>query len=188
MSHSLDNDRMDIVECRQGNAQAFERLVKRYQKRAVGMAYQMLGDWEDAREAAQDVFVKVYQAIHAFDLSRSFSTWLYRILINTCIDYRRRRDALSEAVGITPLSAFYQPQRTPDQEVEESEHRALLMRALEKLSPKHRAVITLRDLQGFSSREVSDIMDCSEATVRVHLFHARHQLKKVLRLILDRPN
>lgn len=176
----MNQDRSDILECRHGNVNAFESLVTRYQHQAVAIAYQMLGDWEDAKEAAQDAFVKVYQALDSFDLSRTFSTWLYRILINTCIDYRRRRSVLSEAVGITPFGPFTHEQRTPDAELEAHEHRALLSNALERLSPTHRAVITLRDLHGLSCREVSDIMECSEATVRVHLFNARRKLKKLL--------
>jgi RNA polymerase sigma-70 factor (ECF subfamily) len=181
----MEPDLPDIKECMAGNCQSFERLVRRYQHRAVSVAYQMLGDWEDAREAAQDAFVKVYQALHTFDVSKKFSTWMYRILINTCIDYRRRREVVTETLGITPLSLFARDDHTPDQDVEASEHRVILARALNRLSPKHRAVITLRDLQGLSSREVSDIMECSEATVRVHLFNARRQLKKALRPFLE---
>lgn len=184
----MDPDHADIVECRQGNLNAFERLMARYQQQAVAVAYHMLGDWEDAKEAAQDAFVKVYQALDSFDVARSFSTWLYRILVNTCIDYRRRRSALSDAVGIMPLSLLGQAQPAPDAEVEANEHRALVSKALAHLSPKHRTVITLRDLQGLSSREVSDILDCSEATVRVHLFHARRKLKKLLTPFMDHPH
>lgn len=176
----MNYDRSDILECRQGNLKAFERLVTRYQQHAIAVAYQMLGDWEDAKEAAQDTFVKVYLSLESFDPSRTFSTWLYRILINTCIDYRRRRSALAETVGITPFRPISEDQSAPDVEFEANEHRALLSKALARLSPKHRAVITLRDLQGLSSREVSDIMDCSEATVRVHLFNARRKLKTLL--------
>ena len=182
----MKTDRSDILECQQGNLQAFERLVRCYQQHAIGVAYQMLGDWEDARDAAQDAFIKAYQAINSFDVSRcKFSTWLYRILINTCIDYHRRRDAVTEAIGITPFSGFYQEPPAPDHDIEASEHRAILKQALDRLSDRHRAVVTLRDLQGLSCREIGEIMACSEATVRVHLFHARRKLKKILRPLIE---
>jgi RNA polymerase sigma-70 factor (ECF subfamily) len=145
----------------------------------------MLGNWEDVREAAQDMFVKAFQAIEAFDISKPFSTWIYWILINTCVDYRRRRAVVTEAIGITPFSAFNSARYTLDQGVEAFENRNILSHALRKLSDKHRVVITLRDLQGLSSREVSQVLKCSEATVRVHLFNARRQLKKALRPLIS---
>ena len=84
--------------------------------------YHMLGNWEDAREAAQDMFVKAFQAIEAFDISKSFSTWIYRILINTCIDYRRRRAVVTAAFGITPFSTFNSDRYTLDQGIEAFEN------------------------------------------------------------------
>lgn len=180
----MNPDISDIQACRRGDSQAFEHLVRRYEKRAVSTAYHMLGNWEDAREAAQDMFVKAFQAIGNFDPSKSFATWIYRILINTCIDYRRRREISAEAIGITPFSMLSSDIRTVDPAAENFENRDILARALSKLSDKHRAVITLRDLQGLSSREVGRILKCSEATVRVHLFNARRQLKKVLRPLM----
>ena len=119
----MNPDQPDIMACRRGDRQAFERLVQRYQHRAVSTAYHMLGNWEDAREAAQDMFVKAFQAIEAFDISKSFSTWIYRILINTCIDYRRRRAVVTEAIGITPFSTFTSDRYTLDQGVEVFENR-----------------------------------------------------------------
>ena len=181
----METDLSDIVLWRAGDRQAFERLVRRYQQPVITVAYRMLGDWEDAREAAQDTFVKVFQSVNGFDLSRKISTWLYRILVNTCIDYRRRQNVATESIGITPLGLFEQADHAPDRDLELSEYRELLDRALQQLSPRHRAVITFRDIQELSCHEISEIMQCSEATVRVHLFHARRALKKTLSPFLD---
>lgn len=177
----MDTDRSYIAAWQRGNIKAYESLVIRYQKRLIGVAFQMLGNWEDAREAAQDSFVKAYQAVGDFDASKTFSTWLYRILINTCIDYRRRRNSVRDAIGIAPFQLGYLEPKTPEEDALESDDCRIVRNAMETLSPRHRAVVTLRDLEGLSSREVSQIMDCSEATVRVHLFNARRKLRKALR-------
>jgi RNA polymerase sigma-70 factor (ECF subfamily) len=90
-----------------------------------------------------------------------------------------------EALGISPVGQFFSREPEPGQALEESEHRAIIHRAMGRLNPRQRAVITLRDMDGLSCREIATIMECSEATVRVHLFHARRQLKKNLRPYLD---
>ncbi len=180
----MDTDLLDIEACRKGDTKAYEVLVQRYQKQLVGVAHQMLGDWEDAREAAQDAFVKAYQALDDFDSRKRFSTWLHRILTNTCIDYRRRRSILPAAGGIAPFDLGQKEALNPEENLVANERRRILADAMATLSPRYRAVISLRDLQGLSSREVGEVLGCSEATVRVHLFHARRKLKKALRPVL----
>ena len=99
----MNPDQPDIMTCRLGDRKGFERLVQRYQHRAVSTAIICLGIGKMRVQAAQDMFVKAFQAIEAFDISKSFSTWIYRILINTCIDYRRRRAEVTRSYRYYPV-------------------------------------------------------------------------------------
>ena len=164
-----------------GDPTAFRRLVERHSARVHSIAYQLVGNGEDARDLAQDIFLRVHQTLHRYDSRRPFGAWLYRLAVNLGIDYRRKnrrhRRPAGELVGKPVASG----ELGPDARLESDQLQGAISQLLEGLSAKQRKVFVLRDLQGFSSEEVAVILGCRPATVRVHLARARQRLGKGLR-------
>ncbi len=171
------DDAAVIRDCRDGSQDAFRELFDRYHKRAYWIARNMVNRHEAALEIAQDAFVRVYQAIRTFDLERKFGTWLYQIVVNLCIDHLRRLRANKEqaAEGIAEIAAS---QKGPLQRLQDLELRERVARVMARLPVKYRAVLTLRDLQGFSGEEAAEILKCNAATMRWRLFRARQLFKE----------
>ena len=169
-----------IRSCLDGNRESFATLVKRHEQRAFWAAYRVLGDSEASRDVAQEAFVRVWRALERFDFSMAFSTWLYRITINLAIDHLRRNkrhkgvdiDAFREAL---PDESFAP---APHAAQDRSEMTRLVRGVLETLDEKYRTVIALRDLEGLSSKQISDITGISHATVRWRLHVARKQFRE----------
>jgi RNA polymerase sigma-70 factor (ECF subfamily) len=164
-----------VVRAQDGDLAAFERLVRQYQEMAYAIAYQVVGDADDAHDVCQECFIKLHRVIGQYRPRHRFSTWLYRLIVNTAIDFQRREARARHA----PLRA--------GEEV--ADGRAWgggdldlsLERVLSGLSPKQRSAFVLRDLQGFSLEEVAHILGCSAITVRVHLHNARRQIRERLK-------
>lgn len=172
-----------------GDAQAFELLVERHQARAYRLACSILGSEADARDVSQDAFIRLYESAHRFDGRSRFSTWFYRVLVNLCID-RKRRDKwwrrlvpLSspaddpEAPGIDPAS----PEPGPEVAAILGQSALKLGEALEHLSPNQRVAVLLQAQEGLTSREIAEVLKCSENTARVHIHRGLAQLKKIMR-------
>ena len=165
-----------IKECLNGNVESFNYLVLKYQSSLLRMAYRFLADWDDAKDATQEAFVKAYCSLKSFQQKRRFSTWLYRILINVCLDKLKSADHRKK----TSLNTLRKPGDTKDKldtlsQLAESE---LLQKAIAQLPLKRRRIFILVELEGFSSVETAEILNCSESTVRVTLMKAREQLRK----------
>jgi RNA polymerase sigma-70 factor (ECF subfamily) len=176
MPHERD---VDIIKrCREGNLSSFKKIVDKYQRPMIALAYRMLGNYEDARDISQEAFVRAYRSIDLFDESRKFSSWLYRIATNLCIDMLRKRKKQT-AYNTLGNDSFGSTTENPLSELEKKDRHAILMRSINRLSPRQKAVIVLRDIRGLLSKEVAKILDCSEATVRAHLFVARKRLRKI---------
>ena len=169
-----------IRACLDGNRESFATLVKRHEQRAFWAAYRVLGDSEASRDVAQEAFVRVWRALDRFDFSMAFSTWLYRITINLAIDHLRRNkrhkgvdiDTFREAL---PDETFAP---APHAAQDRSEMTRLVRGVLETLDEKYRTVLALRDLEGLSSKQISDITGISHATVRWRLHVARKQFRE----------
>jgi RNA polymerase sigma-70 factor, ECF subfamily len=171
------------------DADAFELMVERHQARAYRLAASILGNPADARDVSQDAFIRLYEAAGRFDGRSRFSTWFYRILVNLCIDHQRRNRWWRR---ITPLAGPGagdpdEPGVDPPSEDAGPESEAMLKQsisrlrpALEKLSPQQRAAVLLQTQEGFTSREIGEVLKCSEATARVHVHRAIAQLRKLL--------
>lgn len=163
-----------ISRTREGDLAAFDRLMELHQQRALVLAWRMLGNREDAKDAVQDSFLKAYTNLGKFDSRHDFAGWLYRIVINTCRDQvRRRRPVESFDADIAePLSS------SPDSEAAllDQEKQRLLMSALETLSRKERAAIVLRDFEGLSTERVAEILGSSPVTVRSQISAARTKM------------
>ena len=155
-----------------GQAEAFRELLSRYRKSALALAYQMLGNAEDAEDAAQEAFVRVFQAIPQFRGQASFSTWLYRIVTNTCLGrIRRRRHSLALDSIAEPRGAD-----SPSQQVTD----ALMTRqVLHQMPPGLQAVLLLRVEGGLSYREIADALGLPIGTVRSRLSKARIAFRKL---------
>ena len=184
-----------IAKCKNGDRDAFQLLVERYQRRAFGIAYGMLRNREDALDAAQDAFVKVFVM---FSRSKEIVlfTWFYRIVVNVCIDRCRkakrrktveyddtfrRRD---ESFAAVPLVGNTRPLH-PGVALEVDELGTVLKEAFAKLSENHRTILLLREVEGMSYEDIADTMDCHLGTVMSRLHHARKNLQKVLKPYMD---
>ncbi len=170
---------------------AFRILVERHQKKAFRIAYGVLQDEEGARDVCQEAFLRICRALSRFEGRSSFATWLYRIVTNAALDQRRqiekeravffddRRDVEGEAEGEAPR--VWIP--GADREVENKDLAAALRLAIQDLSPEHRAVIVLREVEGLSYKEIARTIGCSEGTVMSRIHYARKQLQTALRAV-----
>ena len=171
------------------DAQAFDLMVERHQARAYRLACSILGNEADARDVSQEAFIRLYEAAHSFDGRARFSTWFYRILVNLCIDHQRRNRWWRKIVPLTgpeddPDAPRIDPPSSEPGPLEEALRRQSIERlnaALGRLSAHQRTAVVLQAQQGFTSREIAEVLNCSENTARVHLHRAIAQLRKVLK-------
>lgn len=179
-------DERTLVERAQaGDLDAFEQIVQTYQTKVYNIALSMTGNHHDADDAAQDVFIKVYRSIGAFSFRARFSTWLYRVATNVCLDYlrKRKRTAAVTLDADDTEDAQIQiadPAPTPEILLEEKETIRQVRQAIAQLSDEHKKVILLRDLSGLSYDEIAAIEQCSVGTVKSRINRARQNLKKLL--------
>jgi RNA polymerase sigma-70 factor (ECF subfamily) len=174
-----------ISRARAGDAEAFEQIMRCSERRVVATAWRILGDREDARDAAQEVFLRAYRYLGTFKADQNFSGWLYRITVNVCRDISRKRShggrgrfisyeaELEEGV----LEQVAAPDDTESHAIEAQE-RFIVARALSSLSEKERSAIVLRDMEGFSTEEVARMMGTRAVTVRSQLSSGRAKIKR----------
>ena len=164
---------------------AFEALVARHQGRAYRLAWSLLRDAEDARDISQEAFLRVHRTAGSFRGDARFSTWFYRILVNLCLDHRRRRwwqrwVVRDERAEDTALDRQPAPAEDPGDALGRDQRRARLWAAVDRLSPRQRAVIVLHVQEELPTGLVAAVLECSEATVRVHLHRAVSVLRRTL--------
>ncbi len=171
-----------------GDEEAFRVLMERYRNRAFGVALGIVGDADEALDVVQESFVKAYYGLKDFRFGSSFYTWFYRLLVNRAID-RWRKSSRSPSVPLeeTRLSEDDSPPeagdfpRTPEELAANRELAGALSRAIAALSPSHRAVIMLREVDGLAYEEIAAVLSCSVGTVMSRLHYARARLKSALR-------
>ena len=171
-----EDDRAAIQACQRGEREAFDRLVERYQRDVYRLCFRYVNNHHDANDMAQEVFLKAYRAIAKFRGDSSFSTWLYRIAVNTCLNFRQSRRAAHE-----PLSEAL-PDLAPPvaQSIEEDQRAASVRAAVAKLPEKQRATLILKLYHELTHEEVARILGSSVGTVKANLFHALNNLRKTL--------
>ncbi len=175
-----------IKLCKQGDRQAFNELVEKYQERVVNIAYGLLSNKEDAYDAAQETFIKVYRSINSFAEKSSFNTWIYRILSNVCKDMLRKRQRSVKVISIHGEDNDEKPHDipdtnpTPEETVERNELHHQVWSALHELKTEYREIIVYFDMQGLSYEEVSVALGIPIGTVKSRLNRARCALKKIL--------
>jgi RNA polymerase sigma-70 factor (ECF subfamily) len=176
-------DQQLISECLQGRTEAFGELVRRYQDRLYNAVFRFLESGEDAQDVVQETFLSAYQALAGFKGSSRFFTWLYRIAMNHAVDLKRKRRVLlrfeaDQHEDTQPLdqSEFSRPQ----QAAEKGEESELLRQALQKLSPEHRMVLILKDIEGLRYEEMAEALEVPIGTIRSRLHRARLELREIL--------
>src|SRR5262245_27753832 len=161
-----------------GETDAFEILVRRHEKAIFNLVYRMLGDYDDAAEISQEVFLSAYRSISQFRGDANFSTWLYRIALNHATT--RRKSATARQKRLVPLDGseiMDDGQLGPAETLEKKELRDRVQRALNELEPEDATVILLRDLQDTPYEEVARVLEIPVGTVKSRLHRARHALK-----------
>ena len=172
-----------------GEEAAFDLLVERYQQRAFRLAWSILRHSEDARDLSQEAFIRLWEAAGSFRGRSRFSTWFYRLLVNLCLDHRRKHRWWHEVFGReeragndVPSALEQQPALSVDPVEAMGRERALarVWNAAARLSPQQRTVLVLHVQEELSMSEVADVMGCAEATARVHLHRALIALRATL--------
>lgn len=174
-----------IKRCKDGDRDAFNELFKMYESKVINIAYGMLSDRDDAYDAAQEVFIKVYRNISSFKENSSLSTWIYRITSNTCNDFLRKRMKSAGAISINSFDNENNmdiPDKSPlpEEYAELSEAQATVRKAISELSDEYREIITLCDVEDLSYEQTANILNCPVGTVKSRLNRARKLLKKKL--------
>ena len=166
-----------VRQAKAGDAAAFEAILCQFERRVLLTAMRLLnGNLEDAKDAAQQVFLRLHRSLHQLDASRHFASWLYRITVNVCRDMLRMR-ARRPVVPLEEAGHCAVAGGTEDA-MRRDEQMCLIYAALATLSEHERAAIVLRDLEGISTAEVARILQSSEATVRSQISYARVKIRK----------
>lgn len=172
----------------QGDVESFETLITTYNRYVYNIAYRMMSNEEDAKDMAQESLIKAFKSIKNFKMESSFSTWLYRIVINTCKDELRKRknnlSSLDEPVGEqSTLSEFIEDEKRENNPIlvyEQVELKNEIQDALNQLSEENKAVVVLKDLLGYSYQEIGDMLEIPIGTVRSRLSRSRLALRDKL--------
>lgn len=180
-----DSEKIWLMQSKAGDLASFERLIEKHQQVAYNIAYRMVGNEEDAKDMTQEAFIKVFKSIKSFREDSSFSTWLYRIVMNTCKDELRKRKinvvSLDRSLETGESSAQLDiPDLTYSPEVayEKKELHELLQEALVSIPEQNRTVVVMRDVQGFSYEDIAAVMNIPVGTVKSRINRGRHMLRE----------
>jgi RNA polymerase sigma-70 factor (ECF subfamily) len=164
-----------------GDTAAVNELVRRKREQVVRVAYQVTGNWEDAVDVSQGVFVRMWKSLRRYDPARRFDTWLYRITVNAAIDLVRSRARHLQPLPDEPNEpSAVVTAPTAETALDLAELRAVFVRLSATLPPKQRIAFVLRDIEGLETTEVARIMKVAGSTVRNHLLQARRTLREAL--------
>ena len=180
-------DELLIRRAQRGDADAFEQLLLEHQKNVYNLCYRMAGNPDDAMDLSQETFLRAWRCLDQYQFASAFSTWLYRLCSNICIDFLRRRRrqqtvplTFEDADGEEQTYAVPDAQPLPEEQVELKLTRETLAAAMAQLLPEHRAVLQLRVVNEMSYEQIADVLDIQIGTVKSRLARARNQLKKSL--------
>lgn len=176
-----------IRQAQSGNTVAFSQLVALHDRRVLQLAYQLLNDHDDAEDVYQEVFLNVYRKLPSFRFESEFATWLYRIVVNHCINFRKRRTRRASHEQHVHETEDESPARVdsagldPERELLNQELGEKISAGIAALSDKQRAVFVLRHFHGHKLQDIAKILDTAEGTVKNYLFRATQHLQKKLR-------
>lgn len=178
-----------VQHAQQGDRVSLGELLDRYERKTYTLAYRLMGNHADACDASQESLVRIFTRLYKFRGDSAFSTWLFRVVTNTCLDELRRRGRLRHASLDDPLTFEEGPMLresvadllSPIERAERSEVQAAVQRAVSRLPEEYRIVVTLRDLQDHSYHEIATMLGTSLGTIKSRLHRARHALRSILR-------
>ena len=182
-------EELQIRNAQRGNLAAFEKLVHLYDARIMRLIFNMIDDVEDTKDLYQEVFIKAFQSIKTFRFESEFYTWLFRIAVNTCINFRKLKTSRqhepienyldeNNATGKIYLAT---KDGNPEQQLIHKELYSQIRQSIDQLSAKQRSVFILKHYHGYRLREIANIMNCSEGTVKNYMFRAVQKLRESLK-------
>lgn len=184
-----------VEKAKAGDSEAFDQLVARYRNRVFGMIYNMVHNEQDAWDLAQDSFLKAWKSIGRFRGQSSFYTWIYRIVMNVTIDWLRKKQVKGTGAEFDDQIALKEidpASRTvpkagalPHERMQHAEIRGRIEEAIAQLSPEHRAVILMKEMEDMQYHEMAESLGCSIGTVMSRLFYARKKLQNLLRDVYE---
>lgn len=188
-----DLEKLLIKKSQSGDVESFELLINSYDKRTYNIAYRIMGNEEDAKDMAQEALLRVFKSLKDFKGQAAFSTWLYRIVTNVCLDeLRRRKNEKYVSIDSTIYTdsgemhmELCSDKETPESVYDTVEQRELIKNAIRELNEDYRSVIVLRDIQGFSYGEISEILNCSLGTVKSRISRGRTMLRDKLKASME---
>ncbi|MBS4034686.1 MAG: sigma-70 family RNA polymerase sigma factor [Ignavibacterium sp.] len=181
-----------ILNAQNGDIRAFEELVYKYDSKVLSLALRYVGDEDDAKDLYQEVFIRAYKGIKNFQFKSEFSTWLFRITTNVCFTFKSR-DRRKNNISVSPGDEDENVQNielidnssSPEVLASGSELGYIIKNALETLSPKQKMTFVLKHYDGYKIREIAEMMECNEGTVKKYLFDATRNLRKKLSFITN---
>lgn len=191
MDTAKDEDYAIVKRFQSGDADAFEELMNRYKRRMLSYVYKSIKNWEDTNDLTQDIFIKVFRALPRWEPRAKFSTWLYTIAHNVCIDYHRAksRRGYSYSIddeeiihGMPPANDVYS---NPEKTALENETSKMIQESLDQLSGRQKEVFVLYHYEGLKVREIADVLGIAEGTVKIHQHRAMEKLKVLLKPLYD---
>lgn len=183
------NEKELIKKCKEGYVEAFEELISSHQTRVYNIALKMLKNEEDAYDASQDALLKAFKYIKNFKEESSFSTWIYRITVNVCLDMIKKNKEKRNVISIEQQISlkdndvtiqFEDKSQNVMEDILKNERKKVLHEAIDALPAHHREMIILRDIEGFSYEEIAQITKNNAGTVKSKINRARNALKKIL--------
>ena len=175
----MSNVEAEILHlARQGNEEAFTAIVETFQKPVYNLCYRMLGNPQEAEDAAQESFWRAYQAIRSYDPNRSFITWLLSIAAHHCIDRQRKRQIPTYDIDADPDFGVPDSSMDPERSVSEMEGKEFIQEQLSRLGSQDRAVLVLKYWYDLSEKEIADMLELTTSAVKSRLFRARKELAK----------
>ena len=187
LTNEMKNDEAHIIHrILEGETSLYEYFLDKYSQQVFVLIVRIVENQEDAEELTQDTFLKAFEHLSSFKAESSFSTWIYRITANTCIDEMRKRKgrqsfSLEEELESEEGSMQRQVAdagETPEESMLREEQKSEILQALESLSPEHKVAVILRDIKGLSYEEIAEILELTLGTVKSRISRGRNQLKQ----------
>ena len=190
-TNPLEQSDKDLITAHKaGDESAFPALVRKYESRIYNHCLRMVNDREESADLTQEVFLKVFRNIGKYEHTYTFYTWLYRITVNCCIDYIRKKKRQLQSLSLSTMNYeeigsgkeqdVPDTSLMPDKIMRDAEVKEILHQAISKLSEKMRTIILLKEIEGFSYEEIADVLGCSRGTVKSRLFRARERLREII--------